>query len=424
MTSTTTTTIAKATAQPVVFCASCGAMVPTAAKFCNACGEPLAPIAPRLAAVPIDVQPEVADSEPVAAPPGRRLPRKRIAIAAVVIAALGGAGTVVALRPADNSAEQARASLRASNAGVTQIVGQLRRADRLGDLRSSGRAAQRQQEALVAEAGRLETIQGKDAGRKALAVIAAERQLLGSIAALGHLDPAHVGDWPRLRAGIDAAGTRLIVSARDVESLGPAATLAPSGSAVAAALGADDDVVTRASVKLGTWRRAYRRARRAQHRHLAALTAYASAVNAQLGTYNGLRDDLDQWIADIGVSTIPYGQAFEELTAAADRRKDVRDALANLNPPHRLAATHTALLAVLSDAIVAMTDAGDAAQECTADPTCLGDDFRDMPQWQSFSDASRRISGQFAAADQRWQQAVTQMRSSVRDRRMPAPPTV
>jgi ribosomal protein L40E len=422
MSTTTTTPIAKAHAQPVAFCATCGAMAPTDAKFCNACGEQLAPTAPRLAAVTTEPSPHT--PSPVAPPPSRRFPWKPVAVAGVIVAALGAAGTVFALRPADHSREDARASLRASNAGVGQVVAQLRQAERLGDLRKAGRLAQRQEEALAAEAARLQAIRGKDAGRTALAVIAAERDLLGSVVALGDLDPAHVGDWPQTRARIDAATTRLAVAVRDVEALGPTATLAPAGGAMTATLDADADVVAHANVKLRTWRRAYRRARHAQRRQLAALTAYAAAVNGQLGTYNGLRDDLDQWIDDVGDATIPYGQAFDQLTAAADRRKDVRDALAAINPPRRLAAAHASLLTVLSDAIVAMTDAGDAAQECTADPTCFGEDFRDMPQWQSFSDASRRITSQFAAADQRWQQEIARMRIAIRHRRMPAPPTV
>jgi hypothetical protein len=386
--------------------------------------KPLETVAPRLSAVPAQPSPEPAELAPVAPPPGRRLPWKRVAIAGVVVAILGGAGTVAALRVSDHSAADARASLRVVNAGVGQVVAQLRDAHRLADLRIAGRLAERQDEALAGEAARLDAIRGKEAGRKALAVVGGERDLLGSIAALQHLDPAHISDWPEVRARIEAADARLQPATRDIASLGPAAALAQAPGAVSAALDGNADLVTHANVKLRTWRRAYRRARRSQRHQLAALAAYGSAVNGQLATYNGLRDDLDRWISDVGDSTIPYGQAFDQLTGAADRRKDVRDALANVNPPHRLAAAHASLLAVLSDAILAMTDAGDAAQECTADPYCLGEDFRDMPQWQSFTDASHRITGQFAAADQRWQQAVAQMRTSIRHRPMPVAPAV
>ena len=421
---TTHSTITKAKTLPVAFCAGCGALVPTDAKFCNACGEPLATTVPKLAPVPTVPLPEPTELPPVAAPPRRRLTWRHGAIAGALVAVLAGAGTFGALRLTDHSADDARASLRASNADVAQVVAQLRDAHRLGDLRSAGRLARRQDAALAGEAARLDALSGKDTGRRALAVVGAERELLGSVALLQHLDPAHIADWPDVRQRIEAAGGRLEPAASDIGSLGPRAALAPSATALTTTLDKDADVVAHANTELRTWRRAYRRARRAQRHRLAAVTAYSSAVNGQLATYNGLRGDLDQWISDVGDATIPYGQAFDQLTAAADRRKDVRDALASVNPPHRLAAAHASLLAVLSDAILAMTDAGDAAQECTADPTCFGEDFRDMPQWRSFTDASRRITGQFATADQRWQQAVAQMRTSIRHRRMPEPPAV
>lgn len=421
---TTHSTITKAKAMPVAFCAGCGALVPTDAKFCNACGESLATPVPKLSPVPTAPPPEPTELPPGAASPRGRLHWKHGVLAGVLVVVLAGAGTFAARRLTDHSADDARASLRASNADVAQVVAQLREAHRLGELRGAGRLARRQDAALASEAARLDAIRGKDAGRRALAIIGAERELLGAVAPLQQLDPAHIGSWPDVRQRIEAAGARLQAAAGDIGSLGPRATLAPSATALTTAVDKDADLVAHANTELRTWRRAYRRARRAQRHRLAAVTAYSSAVNGQLATYNGLRNDLDQWISDVGDATIPYGQAFDQLTAAADRRKDVRDALANVNPPRRLAAAHASLLAVLSDAILAMTDAGDAAQECTADPTCFGDDFRDMPQWRSFTDASRRITGQFAIADQRWQQAVAEMRTSIRHRRMPEPPIV
>jgi ribosomal protein L40E len=419
-------TMIKAKALPVAFCSSCGALVPTDAKFCNACGEGLKVLAPTPA--PQAVEPPATAATPAPAAPRRRRRRpswKVAAAAGAVVLTLVGGVAAVALKPApDHSPDAARASLRATDAGVRQVLAQMGHVGDLHDLRAAGRTAQQQRATLDAETARLAPIGDKDAGRKALAVIGAERELLGASALLLHLDPAHIGQWPSTRQQIEAAGSRLQTAVAAAGSLGLPATLAPATPALTAALDKDARLVTHAKAKLRTWRRAYHRARRAQHRRLAAVASYSAAVSAQLGSYDGLRDDLDQWLSDSGDETIPYGQAFDELTQAADRRKDVRDALAAINPPQRVAAAHAGLLAVLSDAIVAMTDAGDAAQTCTSDPTCFGDDFRDSAQWRSFSDASHRITGQFAIANQRWQQAVAQLRSSIAHRHMPVPPTV
>jgi hypothetical protein len=416
-------TMTKATALPVSFCPCCGALVPTDAKFCNACGESLTASAPDTA--PTTTEPSRPTTElPPDVTSGRRLPWKAAAAAAAFVALAGGVAAF-ALQPApDHSPATARAALHVTSAGVGQVVRQMREVHDLHDLRATGRAAQKQDAVLAAEAARLSPIATKDAGRKALATLGAERELMGATSLLLHLDPAHIGQWPATRERIEAAGLRLQTTVASAASLGVPAALAPSPGALAVGLEADAHLVTHAKAKLRTWRRAYNRARRAQRRRLAAVASYSDAVSSQLATYNGLRGDLDDWISEAGDETIPYGQAGDELTAAADRRKDVRDALAAINPPPRLAAAQTSLLAVLSDAIVAMTDAGDAAQECTSDPLCFGEDFRDTPQWRSFNDASDRITSQFATADQRWLEAVAQMRRSIAHRPMPVAPTV
>lgn len=426
--STNNPTMVKARALPVSFCSSCGAMVAPDSKFCNVCGESLKASSPQLASVPA-AEAEAAESpqpttELASEVTSRRRPLWKIAVA-VAIAIAVGVATAFALKPApDRSPATARTSLRVTSSGVGQVVALMHQVHDLHDLRAAGRAAQKQDAVLAAEAARLSPIGSTDAGRKALAVIGAERELLGATSLLLHLDPAHISQWPATRERIEAAGLRLQTTVATAASLGAPAILAPSPARLTASLEVDGDLVTHAKAKLRTWRRAYNRARRAQHRRLATVTAYRSAVSGQLATYNGLRGDLDDWISDAGDETIPYGQAFDELTAAADHRKDVRDALAAINPPQRLAAAHASLLAVLSDAIVAMTDAGDATQECTSDPLCFGEDFRDTPQWRSFNDASDRITSQFATANQRWQAAVGQMRSSIAHRHLPVAPAV
>ncbi|HET6505861.1 MAG TPA: zinc ribbon domain-containing protein [Baekduia sp.] len=427
--STNNPTMVKAKALPVAFCPHCGALTATDARFCNACGEQPAPEPPLdRTPTPSPVEPpeptESTRERSFVAPSSARRRPWLVGAAAAAAVALVGVGLAAFWPTPDHSPEQARASLRLTDASTGQIVQRLGRVHDLHDLRAVGRAAQEQEAVLAAEAARLSPIADKDAGRKALAVIGAERELLAATSLALHVDPAHIDQWPSTRERIEAAGLRLQTTVAAARSLGAPAAIAPPATALAASLQADGHLVTHAKAKLRTWRRAYRRARRAQRRRLAALTSYDSAVSGQLSTYDGLRDDLDDWVSDTGDETIPYGRAFDELNAAADRRKDVRDALAAINPPQPLAAAHASLLAVLSDAIVAMTDAGDAAQECTSDPFCFGDDFRDTPQWRAFNDASRRITGQFAAADQRWEQAVAQMRHSIAHRRMPVAPTV
>jgi hypothetical protein len=75
----------------------------------------------------------------------------------------------------------------------------------------------------------MKTIAQRDAGRRALAVVDAERELTGSVALLLHLDPAHLDQWPATRERIEAAGPRLQTTAGGVSGLGgPEAGLTPS----------------------------------------------------------------------------------------------------------------------------------------------------------------------------------------------------
>jgi hypothetical protein len=414
-----------ANGSPMAFCPDCGSLVAAGAKFCSSCGHTVTLVAPT---PPQAITNTLVAEPPLAGPPplttettGRRFPIKKLAVGAAILTVAGCAGTFGVLRMTDHSAETARASLHATKAQVGSVVVGISGAERLSDLREAGVGAERQAESVQGELARLDGISGKDAGRRARRVVNAERELLTGMAELKGLDPEHIASWPTMRARISSRVAQVQTAEAAAGSL---ATLAPSISRLNASLASADAVVEHADRKLHAWRRDYRRAKRSQRAKLARVNGYATSVSTQLAVYNGLRDALDNWISDFGESTLPFGQAGSYLVEAADKRKAVRDALANQTPPAALMAAHTSLIAVLSDAIVAMGDAGDAAQTCTADPYCLGDDFRDTSDWQAFHDASSRITSQFGAAFTRWQQGLDRARSSIRHQRMPRPPAV
>src|SRR3954451_9266448 len=253
------TTAKPAAGSSVGFCTDCGSLVATGAKFCSSCGNTLSLVTatPPQAITEVIAPPPVTPEPPVLATGGRGFPVKKIAIGATVLV-LGAAGAAFAtMKPADHSPETARASLHATKSQVSPVIVQLEQAERLSDLRAAGASAEQNVTAINGELGRLNDIAGKDAGRKATAVVGAERDLLKSIAQLKGLDPRHIGDWQGLRAQIANSVSGLQTAETGVASLGVVRTLAPAPATISSSLDASQKVVEHAERRLRSWRRAY-----------------------------------------------------------------------------------------------------------------------------------------------------------------------
>jgi hypothetical protein len=416
---------------PTAFCPDCGQMVAVGAKFCSSCGQTLGLVAPappitglsRTATEPIAPSP-AAPAASAAAPKRHLLTKARAVVVAGLVLGLGAVGAYAALGVSDHGAASARKALVAGRGIVVSVTPGVNTMEHLSDVRALGSAASRADSRLTLQ---LQVVAGLETNEKtqaAKALLRTEHRALSALASLKSVDPRHIASWPVLRERIAERITAMKSASAGVHSLGTPAQLTPPAVQLASSLMVADRVVADARTKLRGWERRYRTAKRRQRVAVRNLSGYASSVNGELVTYSGLRDDLDNWITQYGAETLAYGQAGDYLIAAADKRKDVRDALDTQNPPASIADEQASLVAVLSDAIVAMGDAGDAARSCTVDPSCLGEDFRDTPDWQSFHDASQRITAQYGATYARWQAAVAKERHSIEHRLMPQPPLV
>jgi hypothetical protein len=182
--------------------------------------------------------------------------------------------------------------------------------------------------------------------------------------------------------------------------------------------------VATASRKLSAWKRRYRAAKRRKQAELRALERYGAAVQAELDTYAGLRTELDRWIDRFGADTIPFGRAEEQLSNALSQRQAVLAALAAMDPPDRLAGHHASLEALVDEGVRAMDNAIDGARECTADPFCFGQDFRETPDWQEFMRATADINARAGAVQSAWSSELDAIERKVKRRKLPPPPRV
>ena len=244
--------------------------------------------------------------------------------------------------------------------------------------------------------------------------LAAATDVIEQLAALSALNGDNLGVWSRTQAPLETALSSL--SAEDDGLVGSAA-----GDKAVRVL---DRLVRHAEETLAEWQASYDAAVQQRADDLNALDDYAAGMRAELEAYDDLRGETSDFvdrIEDPG-SFVTYNEAYDEFSQGSLDRMDVRDAMDALTVPGEVQSEHDRLLDVIDDAVSAMDSAYSGlldAQWCTS--TCY---YRNTAGWQTFSDESDRITGEFDSATGAWEAAVEAAKASIQDRALPVKPQV
>jgi hypothetical protein len=228
------------------FCSDCGARLPAGARFCAACGHPVATATDTPAAEPTTVQlpreepvvtqlpplapdgmpvesdtapPRPPTAESVSAPPvpptaesliappqrpGGEPPRTRRPRLTGRAALAGGAGllvlaaiaaAVLILAPSDDSRQRVSDELRAAAQDVGQVARAGSEADTLAAMVAVGEQAELAGGRVDASLRELATVEDASLARAGRATLSAERDMLGAFAQLAALKPQRLADW-------------------------------------------------------------------------------------------------------------------------------------------------------------------------------------------------------------------------------------
>lgn len=238
------------------------------------------------------------------------------------------------------------------------------------------------------------------------------------------LTPLHLGAWTAIDNDLTDARLSLERSAPAVGRLGLGADTIPAAARLEQGQRTLSATVVSAQRALRTWKRQYNAVKRRRDARLRRLRGYRRAVTAQLATYAGLRAELDRWLDQFGGERVPFGRAEEYLSNALSERQNVLNALLGLSPPAGVVASHVALQGIVEQGVRAMDNAIDGARECTRDPYCYGDDFRDSPDWREFIHSSREINARVGGLQAAWENALGRAVRKVKQQEFPPPPEV
>jgi hypothetical protein len=299
-------------------------------------------------------------------------------LASLVAAVVAGAAAVYP-HASDASRERAEEAILPGNAALAGIAAALEHAKKLDDLAEAGAAAR----AATVDVELLDTAGISDSRFRTPAkkLLRAQLALLSALEPLADLDESTVGDWRRHRHEIRAAVRRIDRAQPAVAELALTPELNVWGPVLIWSLANADAVVAQASRRLGMWRSRVQQLRRARRQALAAATIYEGSVGRHLATYDGWRRNLDDWIRTVDTEGITRVEARKFLGQASAAGQNIRDRIASLNPPARVASAHTRLLASIDRAV-------------------------EVPRWQRLRGPSEAVVREAAAARSNWQAAV------------------
>ena len=380
------------------YCTACGAPSEVSARFCGGCGLALDETSPTAGAAASSPAAEVGPPAPVARRRRSWLMPAGIGLAVVLVGA-GAAGVVLMNQPHPEDAVLAEAAVAAEG-----LLEDMQAAQVTADLRAVAEdvdaAAEPVTDVLV-------TLNPADGSAQALAGM---DEVFSALTGLAGIDADTLEVWPQVRDDLDTA---LDALPGEVEGMDPVT------DAGAQAIEATDLLMADAEQTLADWQASVEAAEAASQDNAAAaeaLTEYDNAVQGQLRTYNSLRNDTSSFVdlVESPDSYVTWEQGYDAMSAGAQARREVRDALNAIPVPDGVAAEHARLVAMVEDAAAAMDAGYSGLSEADA---CWFNDcyYADTSGWQTFRQESARITGEFAAADSAWQSALAGLRAPLGD---------
>ena len=359
-----------------------------------------------------------------AAPQGNRLLRDVAfaAVLALLAAAVVAGGVAVYPHASDASRARAEAAILPGNQFVTDGAAGLEHAEKLDDLAKTGAAAR----AAIADVELLDAqgIGDSQFRRAAKELLQAQLALLAALEPLADLDESSVGEWRSHRRGIRAAVRRIDRAYPAIAELGLTRDMTVWGPVLTWALANADTVVAKAARRLHTWRTRVQEIRQGRREALVAMTSYDSSVRGYLATYEGLRTDLDAWIQTVDTEGTTFARAYEFLGRATAASESVRNGIAALDAPAKVASAHPRLLASMDRAIAAVDSARAGISARERDSKREYSYYSDAPGWERLRSESEAAGRESAAARSRWQAAVAREVKQIRSVKPPKRPDV
>ena len=394
-------------------CPVCSQTLPASAAYCPWCGSQVGLVPTGMLDDTLDFRPPpppppaptdqyygatALQPGPLAVeqPPTRPSRRKLLigsAIAVVVLVVAGALAWVLVPTSADRMMSRSTDALAAA---VTDLASVERTADIRGVAAQAATPAQAADDFLADQSG------GAPADLVAVS---------GALSAIASLEGVS-GEDPQ-------AWTAAEPAIRSLEPLGLDAL--PPGSANTAA-DKVQDVVTDAVNTYQAWVAENAEAVAARDAAVADATSYQRQMQDQLDEYVELRNGLSDYIEIVDTQGSTMSEAYAQFGAAAEGRREVRDAMLALDPPAAVANEHGQVVAVISDGIDAIESAQRALDtaECSWG-VCY---VEDEPAYQAFRSESKRITKSLDAAIADWKVAAAQAVAEAQAMPLPAKPEV
>lgn len=303
--------------------------------------------------------------------------------------------------------EKALAVLRADHRDVTALGSEMRRSERVADLRAAGRRAEKSVVAIRARGAALAAIDDPEVRTTADTVHSAMLALARGTEQLKDVDQQHLNAWDDSeREMIDAIGG-LDASASTVARYDREQPLTIDPDTLERPVATVSSYLTSSAKKLARWQKKMVKFRRRNRAKLQAASSYRNAVQAQIAAYSGTRRELQKYIDDVRDFDDKIHDFRDELETARSKRQSIKSSLSALTPPPSVAAAQQGLLSVL-DLALSGTDAGIKLADATQDLRDEGDGSSgfELPEYDEFKRISDDVTSRFAAASAAWNTAI------------------
>jgi len=135
------------------------------------------------------------------------------------------------------------------------------------------------------------------------------------------------------------------------------------------------------------------------------LQGYAAPMRGLIDQYEGLREELGDWTAELDRRIVFVSEALTVLSNATTARRSIGNEMRTLQPPPALAAAHASIVGILDEAASALESAYEGIIVYVNDPFYAYTDVRQTPGWTTFQVASDRISASLDSAITTWESA-------------------
>jgi hypothetical protein len=306
---------------------------------------------------------------------------------------------------------------------VAAVNADLEQASLLAELRELGAAAGERREAVDDLLAEVDEIEGDSTREEVEGLLTEQAALLATVAELEQLGDDDLVLWDELEPRLQEQ----LGDLEDAQEALPDDLADVSGEAfdveaLRRALVRTDDTIVSADEALTEWREQTAFVQVLNVAAVDELDDYQVRMQDLIGRYEGLRDDLADFTAQLDVRLVTVSEARSVLDRAATAREQVRSEMGATAPPESIAAAHAGVLDVLDNGIQGVREASAGLRQYEFDPFYF--DVRETPGWNSFIATSDFNTTSLSQARGTWQGALDAARQQSSGTPLPERPEV